>query len=1455
MKKFTILYGLLFFTTSMFSQVGINTTSPFAQLEIKSTNQATPSNTDGILIPKIDAFPLTNPTAAQNSMMVYLTNDLPGKPKGFYYWDNGSSTWKGFGGNAGWELLGNSGTDPNVNFIGTKDANDVVFRRDNVISGKIGMANTSFGRSSLNPLNSGIYNSAFGLSSLANNTSGNSNSAFGNYSLFNTSSGNFNTAVGSNSMYSNTIGIQNTAMGSSASELNSTGNNNSSLGHYALYNNISGSNNTAVGLESLYTNLGSSNTALGYRSGYTTTTGTNNITVGANATIPTPAASDQMSIGNVLYGANMSATASGKIGIGVPTPSEKLEVAGKTKTTDLQVTTGASAGKVLTSDAVGNATWQNLSLANAWSITGNAGTTVASNFIGTTDNTDLLFKRNNLRSGLLNSSANNTSFGVQALNAVSSGNDNTAFGKASLALNTTGASNSSLGSGAMLQNTTGSFNTATGTSSLAFNTTGISNTATGTLSLFSNSTGNYNTAVGSRTLYTNTSGAINTAIGDDALSKNNDGNFNVAIGGSSMLENISGDDNVAIGRWSLFNNLVANQNTAVGAESLYGNTGALNTAIGYQAGNTNTSGSNNITIGAGSNVSVAAASNQMSIGNVIYGTAMNSATVALIGINEPAPNAKLQINASSQINPNNSDGIIIPRINTFPIINPGLAQNGMLVFLTTPANQSGFYYWDNPTTAWKPIATSQWTTSGANISNNNIGNVGIGTGVIAPSSLLTVKGNSIGFTQEDSSGVSKIGFFTNAGGAWLQTHSDTNLSFATNDGATQMVLEKTTGNLGIGTITPSEKLDVIGKTKTTSFQMTTGAGLNRFMMSDALGNGLWQAPNTALDSFSWSTTGNTSINPAVNFIGTINDSDLIFKRGGIKAGMIDQRNTSLGVNALLNTEYNAYSALIGYNTAIGMDALKENTTGAYNTACGYNSLSKNTTSLFNVAIGADALSRHSFNNGGAIYLTNNVAIGANALEFNNPTSTTTGKDNVAVGFAALGQNTSGSNNTANGFSALFSNTTGDYNSATGHNALYKINGQENTANGVNAMTNATSGNYNTVIGTNSLYTNTGSSTNTTLGHSTLFSNVSGSGNVAIGYQAGYSELGSNKLYIENSNSTTPLIYGEFDNNLVRINGRLNGIYTQLTANGDSQSSIFGYRNRDSQNDGTNYSLAGTNRAVSGHNLWGDLYTFGVTGHSDNDFTRTGGVLGSITGGTYWSSLGYKNSAATAYGVYATAALTVGTGRMSQPQNASGIGGGFYGDMIGSWSKGTVIGQVSSGTMFASYNSGDEYTAGKQIEIVATGNSKTAAYMVTSTESLVYKKGKINLVNGAARVNFDENYSNLLGETPVVTTTPMGQCNGLYIESIDKDGFVIKELNNGTSNVSVSWIAVGDRIDAKQNKIPKAVLENDFDNNINEVMFNENNKTETAKAMWFQGNNIQFGQLPSEFIHKSTDKKE
>jgi Chaperone of endosialidase len=250
-----------------------------------------------------------------------------------------------------------------------------------------------------------------------------------------------------------------------------------------------------------------------------------------------------------------------------------------------------------------------------------------------------------------------------------------------------------------------------------------------------------------------------------------------------------------------------------------------------------------------------------------------------------------------------------------------------------------------------------------------------------------------------------------------------------------------------------------------------------------------------------------------------------------------QQNTASGISSL-------YSNTTGsYNTAYGCLALFSNTVGFNNTATGFYSLRKNTTGNLNTATGDSAL----FSNTTGNY---NTSTGAAALQSN-----TEGEYNSANGYKALYLNTTGAFNLADGDFALFSNTTGNNNTATGDQALYSNTADDNTANGSGALYSNTSGNNNVANGYQALYSNTAGNSNVCIGVSAGYSNQTGSRNTMIGYQAGYGSLGynqtgnvfigykagnletgNNKLYIENSTSLSPLIWGDFTDNRVVING-------------------------------------------------------------------------------------------------------------------------------------------------------------------------------------------------------------------------------------------------------------------------------------------------------------------------------
>jgi hypothetical protein len=117
--------------------------------------------------------------------------------------------------------------------------------------------------------------------------------------------------------------------------------------------------------------------------------------------------------------------------------------------------------------------------ANVWGLTGNAGTTAGTNFIGTTDNIDLVFKRGGLESGRISGTVFNTSFGRNSLLLVTSGTSNTAIGNGNSGSITSGDYNTSVGGSALINLTSGDNNTAIGALAEQLLTTGSRNTIIG----------------------------------------------------------------------------------------------------------------------------------------------------------------------------------------------------------------------------------------------------------------------------------------------------------------------------------------------------------------------------------------------------------------------------------------------------------------------------------------------------------------------------------------------------------------------------------------------------------------------------------------------------------------------------------------------------------------------------------------------------------------------------------------------------------------------------------------------------------------------------------------------------------------------------------------------------------------------------------------------------------------
>ncbi|MES2621034.1 MAG: hypothetical protein V4615_09285, partial [Bacteroidota bacterium] len=255
------------------------------------------------------------------------------------------------------------------------------------------------------------------------------------------------------------------------------------------------------------------------------------------------------------------------------------------------------------------------------------------------------------------------------------------------------------------------------------------------------------------------------------------------------------------------------------------------------------------------------------------------------------------------------------------------------------------------------------------------------------------------------------------------------------------------------------------------------AGLNR-----AFSQAETQNPGGAAGTF-WKLKGNANTLVGTNFLGTTDAQPFMIKVNDQKAGYIDYASP--------------------FNTGFGYQTLKANTTGARNTATGYNAasatvtasdntafgayaLQNNTYSQQNTAVGSQALFTQSFANGTTLYSTNNVAVGFQSLYSNQPTSTTNGRQNVAVGDYSMFTNSTGRYNTAIGYNSLYSNSSAHENTAVGHSSFYKITGSGNTGVGYYAGYGTITGSYNTALGYQALYFNSGGINGVAVGYYSQF---------------------------------------------------------------------------------------------------------------------------------------------------------------------------------------------------------------------------------------------------------------------------------------------------------------------------------------------------------------------------------
>lgn len=311
-------------------------------------------------------------------------------------------------------------------------------------------------------------------------------------------------------------------------------------------------------------------------------------------------------------------------------------------------------------------------------------------------------------------------------------------------------------------------------------------------------------------------GTSNTIIGDTAGADRTGGNYNTFLGAYAGQDLTVSSDSVLIGGGAGAGNgtsYEADNLTIIGTDAGYRlQTGAHNNIlIGHRAADSLTTGASNIVIGYDIEAPSNTASNQLNIGNIIFGTGVDGAGTTVssgnIGIGTTSPVTELSV--AGDVYGENfylvhdlSEGVK----NTSNI--GGIEGIGFWSgnFLRSAMYQSNLDFVNNFVVGWESGTDVTQSTLDISLSRLAAGVLGVGTGTQGEYDGTLIAGN--------------VGIGTTSPWAKLSvTNTSSGPSFVVEDSTspdTSPFIIDASGNVGIGTTTPSDK-----------FVIYDGAGTHR----------------------------------------------------------------------------------------------------------------------------------------------------------------------------------------------------------------------------------------------------------------------------------------------------------------------------------------------------------------------------------------------------------------------------------------------------------------------------------------------------------------------------------------------------------------------------------------------------------------------------------------------------
>lgn len=235
------------------------------------------------------------------------------------------------------------------------------------------------------------------------------------------------------------------------------------------------------------------------------------------------------------------------------------------------------------------------------------------------------------------------------------------------------------------------------------------------------------------------------------------------------------------------------------------------------------------------------------------------------------------------------------------------------------------------------------------------------------------------------------------------------------------------------------------------------------------------------------------------------------------------------------------------------------------------------------------------------------------------------------------------------------------------------------------------------------------------------------------------------------------------------------------------------------NGSTSFVIPTNGSGVSGSS--GSLGVFGYAGDGLRVNANRGNAAGSFS-----LDADFDVNTNSGTGADRAAAILAGFDNVS-PDGSIAAADSYFG---GYFSGGRQTGSQTFAYVGMRYSTNNGGTSGTDYKIIGTGTVSTlieddqginrVMFAPEAPEIVFQDYGVGQLVNGIARIELDPILKKSLhidSEHPLkVFVTLEGDCNGVYVTDKSIDGFTVKELKGGVSNISFSWQIVANRADRK-----------------------------------------------------------